>query len=100
VLRWRAAGRNVGVTLIPGGPVVCGLLAGIGLCATGFATVVSLIPPADSVSPGLFLLKGVGGCMLIIAVGWVLCQRGRTRMRMSAAASSAGVAQSPPRDQK
>ena len=90
VLRRRAAGRNAGVTLIPGGPFACWLLTSIGLIAMAFATIVSLIPPADSASPALFLLKGVGGCALIFAAGVAVSRRGRKRAltaRIAAAAA-------------
>lgn len=90
VLRHRAGSGNVGVTLIPGGRLVCWLVTGLGLAATSFAAVVSLIPPAGSVSPALFLLKGVGGCILIFAIGAALCWRGRTRaLRAPPAATAA-----------
>jgi glutamate:GABA antiporter len=79
VLRRRAAGRNEGVTLVPGGPVVCWLVAGLGAAATVFAGVVCLIPPPDSPHPGLFLLKGIGGCVLILVAGIVLYAQGSKR---------------------
>ena len=80
VLRWRAAGRNDGVSLIPGGSIVCALVAGIGAGSAALATLVSLIPPAGSAHRALFLLKGVGGCGLIFAVGIVLTRQGRRRV--------------------
>ena len=79
VLRLRAAGRNEGVTLIPGGPVVCWLVAGVGTTATVFAAVACLIPPPASAHPGLFLLKGVGGCLLILVAGVLLYAHGSKR---------------------
>jgi len=69
VLRRRAAGKNAGVALIPGGPSACWVLASAGFLATAFATVASLIPPAGSASPVLFLLKAVGGCVLVLVSG-------------------------------
>ncbi len=76
LLRRRAAGRNAGVTLIPGGPVVCWLVSGLGMAATIFAGVVCLIPPPGSAHPDLFVLKGVGGCVLILVAGVVLYAQG------------------------
>jgi amino acid transporter len=76
VLRRRAAGRNQGVNLIPGGPVVCWAVAGLGTAATLFAGVVCLIPPPGSPHPGLFVLKGVGGCVVILVTGLVLYVQG------------------------
>ena len=80
VLRRRAAGRNEGVALIPGGPLASILVPGLGAVAAAFATVVSMIPPTDSAHPALFLVKGIGGCALIFAIGVVLCHLGRRRM--------------------
>jgi amino acid transporter len=85
VLRRRAAGRNEGVALIPGGPLASILVPGLGAVAAAFATVVAMIPPTDSAHPALFLVKGIGGCALIFAVGAVLCQQGRRRMLKSGA---------------
>jgi amino acid transporter len=76
VLRRRAAGRNEGVTLIPGGPVVCWLVAGLGTAATVFAGIVCLIPPPGSPHPDLFILKGVGGCVVILVAGVALYAQG------------------------
>jgi amino acid transporter len=76
VLRRRAAGRDQGVTLIPGGPVVCWLVAGLGTAAALFAGVVCLIPPPDSPHPNLFILKGVGGCVVILVAGVALYVQG------------------------
>ena len=85
VLRRRAAGRNDGVALIPGGSIGCALVAGVGAAAAALATLVSLIPPAGSAGRALFLLKGVGGCGLIFAVGILLCHQGTRRIRRSIA---------------
>ncbi len=76
LLRRRAAGRNEGVTLIPGGPVVCWLVAGLGMAATIFAGIVCLIPPPGSPHPDLFIFKGVGGCVLILVAGVVMYMQG------------------------
>jgi glutamate:GABA antiporter len=86
VLRSRAAGKNEGVTLIPGGFVVCAVVAVVGACVSAFATVVAMIPPTGAANPALFLIKGIGGCALILAVGVVLCGVARRRMRKDASA--------------
>jgi amino acid transporter len=86
VLRRRGIGDGAAVALIPGGPRVGALVAWLGMLATGFATVVSLIPPAGSAHPTLFIVKGVGGCALVFAVGLAVCQRARSRIRRAAAA--------------
>jgi amino acid transporter len=79
LLRRRAGGHNEGIRLMPGGSVLCWLVAGLGAAAVAFAGIVSLIPPPGSPHPGLFLLKGVGGCILILVVGFVMYTRGSKR---------------------
>ena len=69
ILRRRAAGRNEAVFLVPGGTVGCWLVALTGIATTMLAIVTSMIPPADSQNPGLFLLKVVGGSALLVGVG-------------------------------
>jgi amino acid transporter len=89
VLRRRGVGDGGGkhVVSIPGGPRIGALVAWIGVLATTFATVVSLIPPTGSAHPTLFLTKGVGGCGLVFAIGWAICQRAHSRIRRAEAAA-------------
>ena len=88
VLRLRAAGNNDGIALIPGGFAVCALVAVLGAGVSAFATVVAMIPPTASANPALFLVKGIGGCALIFAVGIVLCRQARRRQRHATPGSS------------
>ena len=83
ILRQRAAGENSGVKLIPGGPIVCWLLAGVGVLAMAFATIASMVPPEGSGSPALFVLKGVGGCVLVFVTGFFIARRGRRKLSMA-----------------
>jgi amino acid transporter len=76
ILRRRAAGSHAGMTLIPGGACVCWLVSGIGFATTLLAIGTSLVPPEDSSNPRLFLLKTVGGCIVLIAAGLVFYCRG------------------------
>jgi amino acid transporter len=90
VLRMRAAGRNEGITLVPGGAVGCWIAAALGFSTTAFAIVTSMLPPAGS-DKALFFLKVVGGSALMIGVGLAFFLRGRRRrlrMRNSAGESS------------
>ncbi|MEP7313687.1 MAG: APC family permease [Pseudomonadota bacterium] len=80
VLRRRARGKDSGIAVIPGGPVVCALVAGVGFVGMALALVASLMPPASSENPLLFVLKGVGGCVLLFATGLVIARRGQRRM--------------------
>lgn len=91
VLRWRAAGRDDGITLVPGGAAGCWLAAAVGFSTTLFAIVTSAMPPAGSTDEGLFLLKVVGGSALLIAVGWTFFVRGRRRARLLPAIESADM---------
>jgi amino acid transporter len=79
MLRSRAAGRNDGVALIPGGLVGCALVAVVGASVSAFATIVAMIPPTGSANPALFLAKGIGGCALIFALGLGICRRAARR---------------------
>jgi amino acid transporter len=81
VLRRRAAGDDAGVALIPGGPIVCWVLASVGVLAMLFATFASMVPPQGSGSPVLFMLKGVGGCVVVFVSGWAIARRGRRQSR-------------------
>ncbi len=76
VLRRRGTNAGRPVTLIPGGPVVCWLVAAVGTAAAVFAGIVCLIPPADSPHPNLFVLKGVGGCLVILVTGVIFYAQG------------------------
>jgi amino acid transporter len=91
VLRQRAAGDDVGVALIPGGPIVCWVLAGVGVAAMIFATFASMVPPEGSGSPALFVFKGVGGLVLVFVSGLVIVKRGaRRKLAASGIAPSVG----------
>jgi hypothetical protein len=50
-----------------------------------------LVPPTDSVSPWLFGLKVVGGCIVMIAVGLIFYARGRRAATILAADRSGEV---------
>ena len=82
-LRVRAGGRNEGIALIPGGFATCALVAVVGAGVSAFATVVAMIPPTGTAHPALFLAKGIGGCALIFAFGWLLCRVAQRRRRLA-----------------
>jgi glutamate:GABA antiporter len=84
VLRMRAAGRNDGITLVPGGTVACWSWAGLGFATTSFAVVMSMVPPSGS-SGVLFLAKVIGGSALLIGSGLLFYVRGRSHARRAAA---------------
>ena len=84
LLRHRAAGKNDGINLIPGGSLGCWLVSALGFATTLLAIVTSIVPPDTSADRGLFLIKVGGGCVLIIGIGLAFYARGRYR-RSSAA---------------
>jgi amino acid transporter len=77
VLRKRAAGKNDGVALVPGGNVGLWLCSGLGFAATLLSVILSMIPPDETPDPGMFMLKVVGGCLLFIVVGLIFYYRNR-----------------------
>ncbi len=79
MLRRRAGGNNDGIMLVPGGSFGCWLASVLGFAATLLAIVTSVVPPDGSSDRGLFLIKVVGGCVLIIGVGLAFYARGRRR---------------------
>jgi amino acid transporter len=89
ILRQRAKGQDAGVALIPGGPIVCWVLACVGGSAVLFATFASMVPPEGSGSPVLFMLKGVGGCVAAFVSGLIIVKLGMRRALRSAASSNA-----------
>jgi amino acid transporter len=78
VLRMKAAGNDEGVSRVPFGSVGPWLFGGLGFSATLLSIILALLPPADSETPGIFLLKVGGGCIAFIAVGLFFFHRNRT----------------------
>jgi amino acid transporter len=58
------------------GNVIYGVL---GFLSVLLAIILALIPPADSASPGLYLLKVGGGTAAFVISAWVLYERVRAR---------------------
>ena len=79
VLRRRAAGRDEGIALVPGGRIACWVWATLGFATTAFAVATSAVPP-DAGRPMLFILKVVGGCSLLIGVGMAFYINGSRRL--------------------
>ncbi len=66
-----------GVIPVPGGRAGTVAVGGIGFLTTAIAIIFALVPPDGTEHPWLFELKTVGGCALLIVLGFVLYLRGR-----------------------
>ena len=91
VLRMRRTGGCDGITLVPGGSVGCWIAAAVGFATTALAIVASAMPPADSSDKTLFLVKVIGGSVLLVGVGLVSFARGAL-IRTGAGPAAAGQA--------
>ena len=76
VLRHRANGKNAGITLIPGGSLACWLASGLGFATTLLAIVTSMVPPEGTADQTMFLVKVIGGSVLLVGAGLVFYFRG------------------------
>jgi amino acid transporter len=76
ILRHRSRGNHPALNLIPGGQIVCWLVAGSGFSMTVIAIFFAMIPPTDSANRGMFALKVIGGSVALMAVGLVFYFRG------------------------
>jgi len=87
LMRLRAPGSRDGVTATRGGPILSCIAGAVGFATTMLAIVTSTIPPEDNHSPGLFLLKVVGGSIVLVGVGLVFYWRARLRRASALAAA-------------
>jgi len=76
VLARRSTGASGEFATIPGGAAGRWLACGPGFATTLLAIVTSIIPPADSPNPQLFVGKVVGGCLLMVGAGLIFFVRG------------------------
>lgn len=63
----------------PGGRTGAWLIGGCGFVVTAFAMIVAAIPPSDTPSKPLFMLKVVGGAGAFLLVGGIVYWRGANR---------------------
>lgn len=84
--RRRAIVDHAGVRLSTVGTLGCWVAGLAGFAITAMAIVSSVIPPANSHHPGLFLLKVVGGSGLLIGIGLGFYRRAQRRHGQNAAA--------------
>jgi amino acid transporter len=81
VIRARAGLVGRGTFRVPGGLAFVTLVAASAILITLGAIVLSVIPPDDGSSAVLFLLKVVGGSLLLIALGFGFLVASRHRVR-------------------
>jgi amino acid transporter len=86
VLRRRAVGDSREIRRIPGGPIASWLVTISGFSVTLIAVALSIVPPAGSLNPMLFVFKVAGGSVVLISVGLVYFFRGRAVEAASVAA--------------
>jgi glutamate:GABA antiporter len=75
VLRQRAARLNPGASS-PLRNLGCWLVGAAGFSTTSLGIVFSMVPPADDPDPRMFLLKVVGGSVLLLGIGLSFYWRG------------------------
>lgn len=81
VLRQRAARLDPAASSLPGN-LACWLTGIIGFSTTSLGIVFSMVPPASETNPRLFLLKVVGGSVLLLGIGLTFYWRGRRELKV------------------
>jgi glutamate:GABA antiporter len=69
-----------GVIRVPGGRPVATVLGIVGLLSSGFATVISLLPPSEEPNKLLFMVKILGSTGAVVGLGMLVFYLGRRRM--------------------
>lgn len=77
VLRRRANGNNMGVSLVPFGALGPWLFGGLGFATTLLSVVLAFIPPDGTSNPAAFVLKVTAATLLFAGVGAVFYWRNR-----------------------
>ena len=78
-LQKEAAGPEV--IRVPGGKPVAIVLAGLGFATTAVSIMLSVIPPENEPNKGLAVVKVVGLCTLLVAIGTAIFWRGNSRRK-------------------
>jgi len=66
---------------VPGGKPVAIVLAGLGFATTAVSIMLSVIPPENEPNKGLAVVKVVGLCTLLVAIGTAIFWRGNSRRK-------------------
>ncbi len=77
VLQNKGVGDGGDLLAVPGGKVVTLILCVLGFTATLFSIILAMIPPEGTESPGLFVIKIVGGTLLFLGAGLAFYWRGK-----------------------
>ena len=71
------------VIRVPGGRPVATVVASIGFATAAFATVLSLVPPAEEPHKLLYLAKILSSTAVLLAIGLLIFYYGRSRNRIA-----------------
>ena len=66
---------------VPGGKPVAIVLASLGFATTAVSIMLSVIPPENEPNKGLAVVKVVGLCTLLVAIGTAIFWRGNSRRK-------------------
>ncbi len=66
---------------VPGGKPVAIVLASLGFATTSVSIMLSVIPPENEPNKGLAVVKVVGLCTLLVAIGTAIFWRGNSRRK-------------------
>jgi hypothetical protein len=67
------------VVPVPGGRAGAILVGGLGFLTTAVAIGLALVPTESGRAAWIFEAKILGGCALLLGIGWVLYLRGRRK---------------------
>lgn len=71
------ADRLPGVIAVPGGRAGTIVFGTVGFLTTAIAIVFALFPPPDTPDKFEYVAKILGGCVLLLGLGWMFYRRGR-----------------------
>lgn len=79
LIRVQREPAGTGVRRVPGGKPAAIAMGAVGFATTAISIVLACLPPADARHPALAVLKVVGSCLALVALGMWLYARGKAR---------------------